>query len=77
MFNTFINSISSFSKPTKAVWRYTDEGEEVRVSVRSGRIIPMPEMAEETYDYKEKRYYTGKFKSNLKNDYLNCTFLNM
>lgn len=46
------------NKPTKVVWRYTDEGEEVRVSVRTGRIIPMPKQAYETYDYKEKKYYT-------------------
>lgn len=48
----------SDNKPTRAIWRYTDEGDEVRVSVRTGRIIPMPDMADETYDYKEKKYYT-------------------
>ncbi|KFM80714.1 putative 39S ribosomal protein L24, mitochondrial, partial [Stegodyphus mimosarum] len=47
----------SDNKPTKVVWRFTDEGEEVRVSVRTGRIIPVPEMAQETYDYKSKKYY--------------------
>ncbi|KAM9294033.1 large ribosomal subunit protein uL24m [Gastrophryne carolinensis] len=29
-------------KPTEVEWRYTEEGERVRVSVRSGRIIPKP-----------------------------------
>ncbi|WAQ98959.1 RM24-like protein [Mya arenaria] len=29
-------------KKTDIVWRYTDEGERIRVSVRTGRIIPMP-----------------------------------
>ncbi|KAM6434350.1 large ribosomal subunit protein uL24m [Liasis olivaceus] len=28
--------------PTKVVWRYTEQGERVRVSVRTGRIIPKP-----------------------------------
>uniref|UniRef100_A0A672UY20 Large ribosomal subunit protein uL24m n=1 Tax=Strigops habroptila TaxID=2489341 RepID=A0A672UY20_STRHB len=29
-------------KPTEVQWRYTEEGERVRVSLRSGRIIPLP-----------------------------------
>nr|XP_025968618.1 39S ribosomal protein L24, mitochondrial [Dromaius novaehollandiae] len=29
-------------KPTEVEWRYTEEGERVRVSLRSGRIIPTP-----------------------------------
>lgn len=29
-------------KPTEIQWRYTEEGERVRVSVRTGRIIPKP-----------------------------------
>lgn len=29
-------------KPTDIEWRYTEEGERVRVSVRTGRIIPKP-----------------------------------
>ncbi|NXD88861.1 RM24 protein, partial [Halcyon senegalensis] len=29
-------------KPTEVSWRYTEEGERVRVSLRSGRIIPLP-----------------------------------
>ncbi|XP_048848531.1 probable 39S ribosomal protein L24, mitochondrial [Brienomyrus brachyistius] len=28
--------------PTQVEWRYTEEGERVRVSVRTGRIIPKP-----------------------------------
>ncbi|KAG8187422.1 hypothetical protein JTE90_009497 [Oedothorax gibbosus] len=47
----------SDNKPTQVVWRFTDAGEEVRVSARTGRIIPIPEAALETYDYKIKRYY--------------------
>lgn len=29
-------------KPTETEWRFTEEGERVRVSVRTGRIIPRP-----------------------------------
>nr|XP_003228450.1 PREDICTED: 39S ribosomal protein L24, mitochondrial [Anolis carolinensis] len=29
-------------KPTEVEWRYTEEGERVRVSLRTGRIIPKP-----------------------------------
>uniref|UniRef100_A0A8C5WJK4 Large ribosomal subunit protein uL24m n=1 Tax=Leptobrachium leishanense TaxID=445787 RepID=A0A8C5WJK4_9ANUR len=29
-------------KPTEAEWQYTEEGEKVRVSMRTGRIIPKP-----------------------------------
>ena len=30
------------SKPTEVEWRFTEEGEEVRVSARTGRIVPLP-----------------------------------
>lgn len=49
------------SKPTKVEWRYTEEGKKVRVSVRTGRILPIPLMAEETMDYKSKQTYFGEF----------------
>jgi len=62
------------NKPTRVVWRYTDEGEEVRVSVRSGRIIPIPDMAEETYDYKDKRYYQEQPKDTKAKDAEAITF---
>ncbi|TRY74351.1 hypothetical protein DNTS_032045 [Danionella cerebrum] len=29
-------------KPTDILWRYTEDGERVRVSIRTGRIIPKP-----------------------------------
>lgn len=31
-------------KPTEVEWRFTEEGEKVRVSLRTGRIIPKPEV---------------------------------
>lgn len=39
-------------------WRYTEEGEKVRVSTRTGRIIPVPE--QETEDFVEAKFYKGK-----------------
>lgn len=38
-------------------FRLTENGERVRVSIRTGRIIPMPTMALETIDYKSKSTY--------------------
>jgi len=48
-----------FRKPTEVEWRYTEEGEKVRVSLRTGRIIPIPMAAEETYAYKTREAYAG------------------
>ncbi|KAL5282081.1 MRPL24 family protein [Megaselia abdita] len=43
-------------------WRYTEEGEKVRVSGRTGRIIPIPESNNETHDYKSKSAYIEREK---------------
>ena len=34
--------VSLCSQPTEVEWRFTEEGEEVRVSARTGRIVPLP-----------------------------------
>uniref|UniRef100_A0A2A4JAF6 Large ribosomal subunit protein uL24m n=2 Tax=Heliothis virescens TaxID=7102 RepID=A0A2A4JAF6_HELVI len=44
-------------KPTDFEWRYTEEGDKVRVSLASSRIIPIPKTAEETMDFKSKELY--------------------
>lgn len=44
-------------KATDVEWRYTEEGDKVRVSLASSRIIPIPKTAEETIDYKSKELY--------------------
>lgn len=62
------------SKPTKVEWRFTEEGEEVRVSLRTGRIIPIPRRAEETYDYKERKYYEEQPKDTVAKDIKQVTF---
>lgn len=48
--------------PLQVEWRYTEEGEKVRVSTRTGRIIPIPKLAEETPDYKTKSTYAEQDK---------------
>jgi len=47
----------SDNKITKVEWRFTEDGERVRVSLRTGRIIPIPHAADETMDYKTKKTY--------------------
>ncbi|XP_059617953.1 large ribosomal subunit protein uL24m [Phlebotomus argentipes] len=47
---------------TDIEWRYTEEGDRVRVSTRTGRILPIPKEQEETNDYKTKRTYVEKDK---------------
>ncbi|XP_063709989.1 large ribosomal subunit protein uL24m [Culicoides brevitarsis] len=47
---------------TEIEWRYTEEGEKVRVSTRTGRVIPIPEASKETIDYKDKRLYKEREK---------------
>ncbi|XP_049284852.1 probable 39S ribosomal protein L24, mitochondrial [Anopheles funestus] len=47
---------------TAIEWRYTEDGEKVRVSTRSGRIIPIPKTNEETNDYKSKSTYIEREK---------------
>jgi len=43
-------------------WRYTEEGDQVRVSMRTGRIIPIPESNNATYDYKTPSAYIEREK---------------
>lgn len=44
-------------KPVEVEWRFTEAGERVRVSLRSGAVIPRPNKAEETMDYKTRANY--------------------
>lgn len=41
-------------------WRYTEDGEKVRVSTRTGRLIPIPESNNHTHDYKTKGAYVER-----------------
>ena len=62
------------SKPTAIEWRYTEEGEKVRVSSRSGRIIPLPPSHYETVDYKSPQAYVEGTKDTPKKDVEKATF---
>lgn len=59
---------------TPIEWRYTEDGQRVRVSVRSGRIIPIPITSEETIDYKLPKLYQDQAKDTSKNDVEKITF---
>lgn len=59
---------------TPIEWRYTEDGKHVRVSVRTGRIIPVPISNEETIDYKLPRLYQEQVKDTTKADVEKITF---
>lgn len=61
-------------KPTEIEWRFTEEGEEVRVSLRTGRIIPIPIADKETIDYKLPHLYKPGDKDTKKEDVEKITF---
>eukprot|EP00095_Tigriopus_kingsejongensis_P010614 snap_masked-scaffold795_size96016-processed-gene-0.16 protein:Tk10614 transcript:snap_masked-scaffold795_size96016-processed-gene-0.16-mRNA-1 annotation:"probable 39s ribosomal protein mitochondrial precursor" len=42
---------------TEVEWRFSEEGERVRCSIRTGHILPMPSEALETVDYKTPQGY--------------------
>ena len=47
-------------KPCRVYYKYTEKGERVRVSQRSGRIIPKPVELLERRDFKSRSGYAGK-----------------
>lgn len=55
-------------------WRFTEDGEKVRVSLRTGRLIPIPKMNSETKDYKSETTYTAKEKDTEGTDATAITF---
>nr|CAG4641067.1 EOG090X0ADH [Eulimnadia texana] len=62
------------NKPTTVEWRFTESGDKVRVSSRTGRIIPTPIMAQETIDYKTKAGYPEQEKDSKADDVTAVTF---
>ncbi|XP_014663968.1 PREDICTED: probable 39S ribosomal protein L24, mitochondrial [Priapulus caudatus] len=64
----------SDNKVTEVEWRYTEEGKRVRVSTRTGRILPLSAMAEETRDYKTKSTYKEQEKDTRSEDLEKVTF---
>lgn len=59
---------------TPIEWRYLEDGQRVRVSVRSGRIIPIPVSSQETIDYKLPQLYLEQAKDTTKADVEKITF---
>ncbi|XP_011707203.1 PREDICTED: probable 39S ribosomal protein L24, mitochondrial [Wasmannia auropunctata] len=55
-------------------WRYTEDGQRVRISVRSGRVIPIPVSSQETIDYKIPRLYVEQAKDTTKADVETITY---
>jgi len=61
--------------PADFEWQYTEEGERVRVSARTGYIVPKPAQSEENYDYKDRKGYTeNKHKDTPSADVEKVTF---
>lgn len=63
-----------FRKGTAIEWRYTQDGEYVRVSLRTGRIIPIPVSSQETVDYKTPDMYVEELKDTTESDVKELTF---
>jgi len=62
-------------RPTEVEWRWNEEGEKVRVSLRTGYTVPMPMAAAETYDYKSpESYRENPTKDTKREDVLENTF---
>lgn len=59
---------------TDISWRFTEDGEKVRVSNRTGRIIPIPKANEETIDFKSKKLYLNRDKDTNEDVVTEITF---
>lgn len=54
--------------PCEIKWRYDEEGNRVRVSLRTGRIVEIPPEAYSTYDYKTPGEYLERAKDTKNED---------
>lgn len=66
--------MNHYRQGTQIEWRYKEDGEKVRISLRSGRIIPIPISSEETIDYKSLKLYKDQPKDTSKADVEKITF---
>ena len=56
-------------KPASSVeWRFTEAGERVRVAVKTGSLIPIPDKSQETIDYKTAKDYKDNDEKEDKKD---------
>lgn len=65
----------SDKKPAQVEWKYDEEGNRVRVSKRSGRVIPIPIEAYETADYKSQELYAAQPKDTDPKELAKITFV--
>ena len=49
-------------------WRFSEEGERVRVSLRTERVLPIPLLDQETPDYKTKDTYKERSKDTVEEE---------
>ena len=61
-------------KPCDVTYRYTEDGSQVRVSKRTGQIIPMPPDAEATIDYAKRSTYKPGDKDTAPAEHAEITF---
>lgn len=61
-------------KSTTFEWRFSENGVKQRVSLRTGRIIPIPTKDEETYDYKSPGTYVERAKDTTAAEASKVTF---
>lgn len=62
------------NQPTEVEWRFDEDGNEVRVSTRTGRIIPIPQKALETRDYTHHSMYKEQPKDTRADEVTKVTF---
>jgi len=60
--------------PTQVEWRYDEDGNEVRVSLRTGRIVPLPTKALETRDFAVSSAYKEQPKDTHPDEVIKVTF---
>jgi len=64
----------SDNQPTEVSWRFTEKGERVRVSTRTGRIVPLPSGAKELEDHVNPVSYIESDKDTKEEELLAVTF---
>lgn len=62
------------NEPTQIEWRFNEDGDRVRVSTRTGRIVPIPRASLETRDFTVKEAYREQPKDTLPADVIKATF---
>ena len=58
-FYVLVLFLLSTSKPCRIKYMYTEDGEKVRVSKRSGKVIPKPAELRDRKDWKSRSGYPG------------------